>query len=336
MVPTTRLSDRQAALAVRRRSNPAAAKKKKKTKTVTAAKTRAKMRNVTAAKKRNTAASKKKASPAASKGKTAVSQSMGKASPAELTPCGKHKKIEFKEVVINNKMSRSEIKAWVDQYSQPELMEAYLRSTFTPDKKIEYFYPVLATLMVKGSSSKSLQEEEYGKTYRWDYRTASVLNEDKKSARGTGLELLATSAEAVTESKHVLQLCAKGKWKDWVSIRKSSIKEAGMGLFAERYFPRMSCLGIFVGNTIHKVTEAGAKKPPRGGENNKIPKEVADNEYGVLLRNKEAKWVIAIADPNNQNAAYSMAMQYINSPMLTYNKGSRAHKRKQTRGKCNV
>ena len=53
--------------------------------------------------------------------------------------------------------------------------------------------------------------------------------------------------------KYVMRIkTLNGKWKPWISIRNSTVKDNVLGVFAERMFHKGSCLGYYVGETVWK------------------------------------------------------------------------------------
>ena len=70
--------------------------------------------------------------------------------------------------------------------------------------------------------------------------------------------------------KYVLQLKSKatkhskGVWKDWVSLRNSSFRNGGIGLYSEREFKKHAPLGFYVGPTIWRSDVEGGSKPSDG------------------------------------------------------------------------
>ena len=67
--------------------------------------------------------------------------------------------------------------------------------------------------------------------------------------------------------KYVLQLkteptaSSDGVWKDWLSLRNSSLTNAGIGLFAEREFALKMPIGYYIGPTVWKSDVLGGNKP---------------------------------------------------------------------------
>ena len=51
------------------------------------------------------------------------------------------------------------------------------------------------------------------------------------------------------------------KWKPWVSLRPSTLKSGGIGVFAERQFERNTPLGFYIGECIWQSKITGGSKP---------------------------------------------------------------------------
>lgn len=51
------------------------------------------------------------------------------------------------------------------------------------------------------------------------------------------------------------------KWKPWISLQPSTIKGAGIGVFAERQFDANACIGFYVGKVLWKSQNQGYSKP---------------------------------------------------------------------------
>ena len=141
-------------------------------------------------------------------------------------------------------------------------------------------------------------------------------------------------------AKHVLQLCLDKKdafgnkqWKPWTSIRRSTLKNGGLGIFAERGFDKNTPIGYCIGPTVWRSDIVGGSKPSDAFVDAVVPEQTAtdlthlDNECRMRLVRPERLPLSLDGDP----VSLHMGLQCLNNACDTHTVDAKPSRRNATR-----
>jgi hypothetical protein len=240
---------------------------------------------------------------------------------------------------------KKQIREWKRSYQdnqRPQYVQ-YLLGTLN-DASSKRMKPFIDSLADIGRAKDNLTRVQklHGKLYRWRIyfakRTvpvhgwtnkAPLYPEKISSATGTlpepdgDLE----QAKELTDSepftwppagqRYVLELLTKeGKWKSWLSLRRSTFRESKVGLFTERSFAANSPLGFLIGRTKWQSKLEGGTKPCTSLL---AAQGVKMAESDELYRDWNAAWRLVELEPlgckpSDPARHLYMGMQYLNAP----------------------
>jgi hypothetical protein len=230
-----------------------------------------------------------------------------------------------KDEALRNELSEWEIKNWRNYYSSYRNMQEYLYDTYGENankslmRNQEAFIPTKAMLAILAHSADDLLAK-HGELYRWKMQYERVLSTDKE-ARYIGSaapkyddDMKADGNLAIPEGwRWMLQLrTAAYAWKDWVYIKKSPRGKQNLGVYAARDFCSGTTIGYYSGNVVWRHNVGGTVRP---SEEYLKARGVSKGHNSLLMRDKEAKFVVVTAPPlerDNPQSLY-MGMHYVNS-----------------------
>ena len=226
---------------------------------------------------------------------------------------------------------------WGAAFSSSTTLTTFMRqhgADHNVDKEVLKFYQTLSSIMFSSSNSVDNFESRNAGIVRWVKRCEDVLPGLRASF--PTVESTADTADSAASSsschapnpvaslfpqkwRYVLQLKESlndgAKWQDWVEIRQSNIRPAGLGLFACRRFSKDSFLGVHLGNVVHRDDEPHLEQHSSLDE--------LDGEANSCVRDFEGRLMavnaprLDLADPTKK-VPLCMGFQHVNDASLTY------------------
>jgi hypothetical protein len=224
---------------------------------------------------------------------------------------------------------------WRRLYRNKSLLRKHLlkdENDGKPVKMLEGFVDSLTAIgLVKDDAQKVKQLNEV--VYRWRmYKAKEKLPATLwKTPAGITTEdanrRLPIPKKESTEwpswrEKAVLELkTSQGRWKSWLSLRRSTVRGAGAGVFAERTFDRNTTLGFYVGAAVWTAEVPGAIEP--GDKYLLNQHKIEDDVYDFVYRDSECKVRVTRAEPLGRSPEAAgrplfMGLHYMNNHCHTF------------------
>ena len=232
-------------------------------------------------------------------------------------------------------LNRSQITEWKARQNSLEKLRGWyydsLKRISGKEKVMQHnnFTNVLAQLHHERWNMEALAGSD-GELYRWKFVHDEVFEHNKvRPARDFVIPDGEESPELLYRNQGwLLQLKSVGgrveKWHDWLLVKKSNVRGAGLGVFAARDFMKNTRIGCFVGRPVwveSKSQLCGCGRPcgeyleAVGGK---------ESKHRMLILNNECMWQVVEVPAINEDCegGLYLGFQYMNNAAHLWIKGS--------------
>lgn len=233
---------------------------------------------------------------------------------------------------------------WLAQHSEAVGFEKHLRDKFksmAPGGAV-IWDGCVDTFVVLSQARDDIRE--FVGYENQEFRWKKVIRKEELIADATGLQSPMFNKKKKKleieewEEELVLELSAmknnKEQWMEWVKVKESNVKNAGLGVFACRRFQRNHPIGIYVGTTVGNVGGVG-EEHVTDDRTNGI--SAATAKYSLSCWDRKARPVVLAGQAFGSRGFHPyMGMHLMNNFAMSYRVGTKQHKEAKSRQNCTV